>query len=202
MIRLLLASALLPLVAIAGPSEALSEGNALFAKRDWKQTAEFFARQDFREWPEKQRLEALRLKAVAETFAKMGAEAEATLREAIRLQPMSADWWLLLGDNYKLNFTDKAAEEMNAHQEALRLSGSGMGWQRFTAALAVARHHTDEVRGDDALKVLQVFDAMPDVPPSWRVRLLHGQAHALASLGRDAEAMAKFREALALEEKK
>jgi hypothetical protein len=34
------------------------------------------------------------------------------------------------------------------------------------------------------------------------VRLLRGQAHALASMGRDAEALAKFREALALEEKK
>ena len=197
--RLLLLS--LPLSAIAGPLEVLSEGNALFAKRDWKQAMVFFAKQDLNDWPEKQKLEALRLKGLAETFGKRGADAEATLREAIRLQPLAADWWLLLGDNYRFNFTDKAAEELHAYQEALKLSGSGMGWQRFTAALAVAKCHTDEVHGDEALKVLLVFDSMPEVPPNWRVRLLRGQGHALASLGRDAESLGKFREALALEEK-
>jgi Flp pilus assembly protein TadD len=185
--------------ALAGPEEVLREANELRQQRQWKEAVALMQKQDLASWPDARRLEALQIKAQMESFAKMGAEAEATIRQAIALQPQNPDWWILLGDNYVNNFTDKSAEAMHAYREALKLSGNSAGWQRFTAALALARMLTDEVKPEEALALLGPVDEMPNVPPVWRIKIIRGRAHALASAGRDAEALAQFRAALALE---
>ena len=181
------------------PTELLSQVSALFKQRDWKQMTQFFERHSIQDWPKKEQLEAFRLKSLAFTFSKRGVEAESTIREAIQLQPEVPDWWLLLGENFKLNFTDKSADELSAYQEALRLSGKSLGWQRFSAAIAIAKLYTDDANGAEALKVLDAFVDTHGIPSNWLIKILRAQGHALASLGQDAPAAAKFREALQLE---
>lgn len=185
--------------AVAGPTELLSEASALFKQRDWNQIAHFFESHAIEDWPKKEHLEALRLKSIALTFAKRGPEAESTIREAIRIQPDIPDWWLLLGENFKLNFADQSDNQLNAYQEALRLSGKSLGWQRFTAAIAIAKLHTDDANAAESLKVLDAFSGIEGIPPNWLIKILRAQGHALASLGQDAPAASKFREALQLE---
>ena len=185
--------------AFADPSDLIAEASALFKERDWKRTATFLQAHPIRDWPEKERAEALRMKALSLSFSKMGAEADATLREAIQHQPNVPDWWILLGDNLKLNFTDRTTDERDAYQQALRLCGASLGWQRFTAAIALAKHHTDEANAAESLRILAPFNELSGIPRPWLVRIRRAQGHALASLGEDTAALAKFEEALQLE---
>jgi tetratricopeptide (TPR) repeat protein len=193
------ALALLPVLALASPEDSLSQAKDLFARREWKKAADTLLNIPIANWPEPQRIEALRLKAQASSFAKLGEQAESSILEALKLQPNTPDWWILLGDNYQQNFADRQKDALDAYQKALALSGSSRGWQRFASALAIAQHHTDEAHGEAALETLRPLESLPDVAPVWRIKIVRGIAHALASLGKNTEALAKFREALALE---
>lgn len=183
----------------AGPEEVLRQAETLRQQRQWKEAAALIAAQDVGSWPEPKRLEAWQTKGQCESFAKLGAEAEATFRQAIALRPGHPDLWVALGDNYQLNLPGRSGDAMAAYREAMRLAGDGMGWQRFSAAVSLARVLTDEVMTGEALTVLQPFEKMTTVPASWQIRILRARGHALAAAGRDAEALAQFREALALE---
>ena len=181
------------------PDEILRDARSLQQERKWKEAASLLTAQNLASWPEAKRIEALQLKAQSESFAKMGAEAEATLRQAIALQPKSPDLWVMLGDNYLLNLPFKSAETIAAYREVLKLAGESLAWQRFSAAVSLARVLTDEVQTDEALAVLKPFEKMANIPPTWQTKLLRARGHALAAAGRDADAMAQFRAALVLE---
>jgi tetratricopeptide (TPR) repeat protein len=181
------------------PDEILRDARSLQQERKWKEAASLLAAQNLASWPEAKRLEALQVKAQSESFAKMGAEAEATIRQAIALRPKSPDLWVMLGDNYVLNQPTKSAETIAAYREVLKLAGESLAWQRFSAAVSLARVLTDEVQTDEALAVLKPFEKMANIPPTWQTKLLRARGHALAAAGRDADAMAQFRAALVLE---
>ena len=181
------------------PDEILRDARSLQQERKWKEAASLLAAQNLASWPEAKRLEALQVKAQSESFAKMGAEAEATIRQAIALRPKSPDLWVMLGDNYVLNQPTKSAETIAAYREVLKLAGESLAWQRFSAAVSLARVLTDEVQTDEALAVLKPFEKMANIPPTWQTKLLRARGHALAAAGRDADALSQFRAALALE---
>jgi hypothetical protein len=104
-------------------------------------------------------------------------------------------------DNYARNFTNKTADARRAYQEALTLSSGGLGWQRFTAAVELARLMTDEVKINEALEILRPYKDMPGIPSGWQIKMMRARGHALAAAGRDAEALAQFRSANELENK-
>ncbi len=72
---------------------------------------------------------------------------------------------------------------------------------RYNATLAIAREAIDRVKPEQALETLKQFDGVP-MAPVWRVKILRMLGHAYATQGNEAESLAKFREALELENAK
>ena len=181
------------------PDDVLKQAEALRQQRQCKEAAALLAKQDLEAWPEAKRIEALKTQGLCESLAKFGPQAETTLRKVIAMQPANPDLWLLLGDHYVANLPEQTDEAMEAYRQALKLAGNSLGWQRFSAAVSLARMLTDEVYPNEALEVLQPFAKLRDVPPIWQIKIMRARGHALASAGRDAEALAEFRAALSLE---
>lgn len=90
-------------------------------------------------------------------------------------------------------------QALAAYQHAFTLTGKGNGWQPLTATIAIARLLTDQVKPDEALAVLQTYGDLTGMAPVWRIKMLRAYGHAYAAQGKDAESLAKFREALQLE---
>ena len=76
---------------------------------------------------------------------------------------------------------------------------NNMGWQPLTATVSLAKLYTDQVKLDAALEVLKPYGDLSQLPASWRIRLLRSYGHLYAAQGKEAESLAKFREALSLE---
>lgn len=203
---LALASRLAAEVAFTEPADreaTLVRLRKMAQDRQWKGIVEQFGKEDFAAWPEAsagQATEALILRGRARAVLKDGKAAEADLLAATRLGPKNVPAWLALGDVYADTLGD-APKALAAYRRALALAGTSAGWQPLTATLSVARILTDQVKPDDALAVLRVYDDDPQVPPIWRIRLLRAAGHAYAAQGKERESLAKFREALDLEAK-
>ena len=65
--------------------------------------------------------------------------------------------------------------------------------------MAIARILTNQVKPDSALEVLNQVGDLAGMAPVWRIKMLRAYGHAYAAQGKEEQALAKFREALALE---
>ncbi|MGB3120457.1 MAG: DUF6807 family protein [Verrucomicrobiales bacterium] len=162
--------------------------------RKWKELVEQFGEADFADGP----VAALLLRGQAYSFTKDGARAEADFKAAVRIAPGNPDIRLGLADNYAIVLNDER-QALEAYREALALSGTSKGWQPLSATVAIARILTNQVKPDSALEVLNQVGDLAGMAPVWRIKMLRAYGHAYAAQGKEEEALAKFREALALE---
>ena len=187
----------------ADPESTLSRMRALHQDRKWKELIEQFGAFDFAAWPADMQTNAsnaYQLRGQIYSFLKDGPKAEADLNAAIKLTPKEAAAWLVLGENYTNNLQDDE-QALAAYRQAFAITGKGNGWQPLTATVAMARLLTDQVKTDEALEVLKPYGDLKDIAPTWRIRLLRAYGHVYAAQGNEKESLAKFREALELEEK-
>jgi len=164
------------------------------------QLIEQFGTTDFTAWPQEfaaETREALRLRAAAYSVVKKGTAAEADYHAALKLDPKDSAAWMGLADNYA-NVLADGKQAVAAYRQVLELHGNSAGWMPIYATLSIAREAIDSGRPEDAFELLKQYDALP-IAPVWRLRLLRTYGHAYAAQGKEAESLAKFREALELE---
>jgi hypothetical protein len=164
------------------------------------QLIEQFGTTDFTAWPQEfaaETREALRLRAAAYSVVKKGTAAEADYHAALKLDPKDSAAWMGLADNYA-NVLADGKQAVAAYRQVLELHGTSAGWMPIYATLSIAREAIDSGRPEDAFELLKQYDALP-IAPVWRLRLLRTYGHAYAAQGKEAESLAKFREALELE---
>ena len=174
---------------------------AMFQERRWKDLIARFGGEDFVSWPAdmtRQASEALQIRGQVRSYSKDGPEAERDLQAALKLKPRDQAILLLIAENAVDNLNDPQ-KAIATYRQVIDISGQGPGWQPLTATTALARLYTDDLRLDDALDVLKPYGDFTQLPDSWRIRLLRSHAHILAAQGKDAEALARFREARQLE---
>lgn len=161
---------------------------------------EQFAATDFTAWPPEfaaETREALRLRASAYSVLKKGAAAEADYQAALKLDPKDSAAWIGLADNYA-NALGDGKQAVAAYRHVLELNPNNSGWMPIYATLSIAREAIDRGRPEEVFELLSRFDTQP-IAPVWRLRLLRTYGHAYAAQGKEAESLAKFREALELE---
>ncbi len=170
-------------------------------ERKWQAIVEQFGQTDFAAWPQEhanEAAEALALRGQSYGVLKKGTEAEADFKAATKLAPKNASHWLSLADNYAMVLQDDD-KALAAYRETFVITGRNVGWQSVYSTVSIARVLTDKVQSEEALKVLDQFGDLPGMAPVWKIRMLRAYGAAYASLGREAESLAKYREALELE---
>jgi tetratricopeptide (TPR) repeat protein len=174
----------------------------MFQERHWKELLEKFGAVDFAAWPvesSRQAVDALQVRGQTYSFTKDGHRAEADLLAAMKLAPRNPDIAVLLGDNFINNLNDEA-KAIAAYRQVIEFSAANpMGWQPLTATISLARLYTDQVKLDAAFEVLKPYGNLTQLPSIWRIKLLRSYGHFYAAQGKEAESLAKFREALRLE---
>jgi len=188
---------------IADREAKLVRMRTLAQERRWRDIVQQFEQEDFAAWPAesaRQASEALTQRGLAYSFLKEGQRAAADLNAATKLDPQNALAWMTLGDNYANNLNDEQ-QALAAYRKALAITGTNHGWQSLSATLSIVRILTDQVKTDEALAALRLYDDLKSVAPYWRIRLLRAYGHVYAAGGKEQESLAKFREALQLEAK-
>lgn len=182
-------------------AEIVTRLRDLHRQQKWPAIIEQFGQTDFTAWPQqhsKEAAEALLLRGQCYWALKKGAEAETDLKAATKLAPKNASNWLALADNYLMVLQDDE-KALSAYREAFAITGRSVGWQSVYSTVSIARVLTDRVKAEEALRVLDEFGDLPGMAPVWKIRMLRAYGAAYASLGREAESLAKYREALELE---
>ncbi len=185
----------------ADPDVALERMRMLLAKYQSKEVIAQFAEEDFSQWPadaKSKAAEAFQLRGRAYMVLKDGRRAEADLQQALERMPGSAAIRILLGENYVRNLDDDA-QALAAFAAARKITGAAKGWEPLSATLASVQILTDQLRADEALALLEPFGDLSDLAPIWRIKMLRAYGHIYASQGKEAAALAKFREALQIE---
>ncbi|HEV7405401.1 MAG TPA: hypothetical protein VGO11_20830 [Chthoniobacteraceae bacterium] len=176
----------------------LARMRALSQARRWKEQIEQFGPVDFAAWPADQAAAALQLRGQAYTFLKDGGHAKTDLTNAVKLAPQDSVIWLTLAENSLNNLQDDE-QALAAYRKVLALTGPGIGWQPMTAANAIARILTDQVKTDEALETLKPWGDLQTLAQTWRIRMLRTYGHIYAARGEEQRSLACFREALRLE---
>ena len=184
----------------ADPKATVAVMKALMQQYKSGSLVERYGDLDIGAWPAEfaaEKSEALRLRAAAFGVVKKATHAEADYKAALTLNPKDLFAWIGLADNY-LNVAGDGPQAVAAYRKVLELSGKNAGWMPLHATLAIAREAIDRAKPEEALEILQQFDGVA-MAPVWRVKILRMFGHAYAAQGREAESLAKFREALELE---
>jgi len=174
----------------------------LTQQRGLKELVAEFANEDIASWPASRSAvaaEAFYLRGRAYRFLKQGEQAEADLQAAVKLAPRNGPYWLTLAENASANLNDPEGA-LAAYQQAYEISGGGNGWLAISATLGAAGVLVSELQNDEALKLLQRYETLDGMAKTWRIPMLRAYGKVFAAQSRDAEALAKFREALKLEQ--
>lgn len=183
------------------PDAVLTRMRELLSKFKSKELTVEFKNEDFSTWPSDalaKRGEALQLRGRAYMVVKDGRRSEADFKQALAIAPKNAGVWILLGENYFRNL-DSDARALEAFEQARKITGDSKGWERLTATLYSVQLLVDDLKSDEALALLKPFGDLRDLAPIWRVKMLRAYGHVYASQGKEAESVAKFREALQVE---
>ena len=183
----------------ADPAAVVNQMKELHQGRKWKELVEQFGDQDFTSWPPDKAAEALQLRGQIYSFTKDGRHAEADLQAALKLAPLNEALLLLMAENYVNNLNDEP-KAIAAYRQVIAITGTNSnGWQPLTATVGLARLYTDQVKLEAALEVLKPYGDLRQLPSTWRIKLLRSYGHLYAAQGKEAESLARFREALKLE---
>lgn len=186
------------------PASIVSLMRELSQQRKWKELVETYGAEDFAAWSESapsQANEAFRLRGNAYYALKNGAQAEIEFRKALAIS--SGDGvllaWVGLADNYLYNLKHEA-KALEAHKEVLNKTGpKANGWLPINSTISIARLLIDQVKLEEALAVLNQFEGTDSLAPVWKIKLCRAYGQLYAAMGREAESLSKFREAIALE---
>lgn len=183
----------------AEPEVALPRMEQLSKEYKSRELVAEFGDETFAGWPDTAAWKALQMRAQAHRALKNGARAEADFARAIELAPRNTMLWIDRGDNLQRNLGDDAGA-MAAYGKVLEIAASNpRGWDTIAATIAMAQIRTDQVRPDEALALLAPFADVGGLAPVWQVKVLRCFGHVHAAAGREAESLAKFREALRIE---
>ena len=188
----------------ASPAEKSLARLRLLAQQDrWYEVIERFESEDLSAWPEAG--EAFHLRGKGYLFLKDAAKAERDLKAAVERDPEEEFFWYFLAEAYQQLLKDdaraleayKKAFELVAHDE---LVGNSR-WMPADAAVKAVNILLYQVKNDAALEILQRYgdEELKKLHPYGRCRILRAYARVYAAQGREAEALAKFREALIVE---
>lgn len=195
--------ALLMLATLSTPVTAMDYDTIVgqMRERRWPELVAKFADTPLLEWPTevtKQKVEALQIRAQARGVLKQGREGESDLLAATKLAPTSEVAWTALADHYA-NVMNDDARAIEKYRQVLAITGNSGSWATAHARISIARLLTDQVRTDEALQMLEQADFSKLATP-WKIRTLRAFGHAYAAHGNETAALAKFREALELEQ--
>ncbi len=182
-------------------SHVLREMRELDRLRQRKELVEQFGEMDFTAWPVSQielAAEAFHIRGRNYWVLKQGRKGDLDLQAAVQLMPRNGGYWLTLASNTFNNLNNSKAA-LAAYQKAYEISGGGNGWLPLSASLGAADVLVSDLRTKEALAVLQRHGKLDAIVKVWRIRMLRAFGKALAAEGKDAEALAKFREANELE---
>ena len=182
----------------AGPAEeALARMRALTEEGKWQELVDRFKNEDLSAWPGAG--EAFYLRGRAYLLLKDAANAERDLEAAVEREPKEGYFWHSLGDACHQLLRDDA-RALDAYKKAFELEDK-YGWMPVDATLKAANILLYQLKTDAALEVLHRYgdEDLKRMAPIWRVRILRAYGQVYAAQGREAEAWAKFREALAVE---
>lgn len=168
-------------------------------ERRWQDVVDRTQAVDFNTWPTEQAADALHLRGQAYTFLKQGRVAERDLKMAVKLAPRHELYWFTLADLYANHLRDDA-QALATYEQVWTLTGKSNGWLPLSVTIGRARILTDQVKADEALAILNQYDDLSTLPTVWRVKILRAYGHAYAAKGDEAASLAKFREALSLEQ--
>lgn len=184
------------------PDVVLTRMRELLGMYKSKELTIEFENEDFGAWPagaSAKKVEALQLRGRAYMVVKDGRRAEADFKQALAIAPRNAGLWLLIGENYFRNL-DSDAQALESFEQARKIAGDSKGWERLTATIYSVQLLVDDLKTDEALDLLKPFGDLRDLAPIWRVKMLRAYGHVFASQGKEAESLAKFREAFQVEE--
>jgi len=184
----------------AEPKATVAAMKSLLQQYRSGQLVEQYGDVDIGSWPvelKAEKMEALRIRAMAYSVVRKSAQAVADYKAALALDPNNATTWIGLADHYA-NVAADGPKSVEAYRQVLKITGKNAGWMPIHATLAIARDAIDRVRPDEAIAVLKPLDEIP-LAPVWRAKALRAYGHAYAAQGKDAESLDMFRQALALE---
>ena len=126
--------------------------------------------------------------------------------DAVELSPSNGYMWNSLGGVYKrLGETEKALDAFNKAFDYVSAAHSTKprGWMPISATLSAASILMEQTKYPEALDVLQHYndEDIQKMGTYWACRMLRGYGQVYLGMGREAEAMAKFKAALELETK-
>ena len=182
-------------------SLAIQKMRTLSKDRKWAELIQYFAKENFDNWKNETlstKTEAYLLRAKAYFFLKNGKECEIDCKSGLALSPANELLLLTFAENYAANLNDESQALAN-YRKIISITGRTNGWLPISCALAMAKILTDQVKINDALEVLDQFSDIKGMAPAWRIKILRAYGHAYAAQGKEKEALAKFQEALHLE---
>lgn len=114
-------------------------------------------------------------------------------------QDMTARDWQRMGDNYRKRGND--AKALEAYDKAFEAAGKSRNWLPISATLFSAEIRLRKLDTKEALKTLDRYDAedVEKMSAPWRLKMLRTRGRILAAQGRETEAWAAFKKALAVE---
>jgi tetratricopeptide (TPR) repeat protein len=180
--------------AAAGNDAALNQMRDLAQKKQWKELADQYNKEDFKSWPDIKAGDAFFVRAQANAALKDAASAEKDLKMAVKLSPGNGMYWLTLGEFCRDNLKDDQ-QALSAFQKAPVVPG--IYWH-YSAVLSAAEILCKQKKYDEALKELAKADT-GKAPGIWRINLLRAWGETHAANGQPVEAVAKLNEALGAE---
>ena len=182
----------------AGSAEgAIARMRTLTKDNKWQELVDQFKDEDLSTWPDAG--EAFHLRGYSYLHLKDGAKAERDLKAAVERVPENGYFWHSLGDTYQQLLRDDA-RALDAYRKGFELEDKYV-WVTTAATLKAANILLYQVKNDAALETLNRYgeEDLKKLSPYYRISILRAYGEVYAAQGRDAEAWAKFDEALKVE---
>ena len=187
----------------------------LCQKNERKKVAEEFGDEDIVGWlnafddkaaGRSKVVDALHKRGTCFSFVGNHARARHDFEHGIELSPSSGHMWNSLGRVYeRLGEKDKALDAFNKAFEfaCAAHKTKPLGWMPISATLSAASILMQQSKYTEALEVLNHYndEEIDKMGTYWACRMLRGYGQVYLGMGREAEAMAKFKAALELETK-
>lgn len=180
------------------PLSKTCQMQVLEGQRRWKDIVDRFKDEDIESWPESVRGDAFFGRGHASFVTKNGEAAAQDLEKAVEYLTdgnSMALCLLCLGDTYATLLRDDA-KAINTYR---RTYGSGNVYKHCQAAMSVAGILERQRNYPTAIDELSRIKLDEVTAPLWRGRLLCALGRALAGVGRKADAIARYKEALSTE---
>jgi tetratricopeptide (TPR) repeat protein len=171
----------------------------LMDQRKWKDVVDQYKDVDFTAWPDYIAGHAFHQRSRAYFYIKDGSAAEADLKKALDYIPDNAtraSILLNLGQNYQSNLKDDK-QALDAYMRVIELMPGQGSWINLTAITSAVSMLREQKKFDEAFNVLKTID-IDKLGGYWRGALLAAHGDVCAAQGKRAEAIARYKEALAV----